>query len=465
MEMSFGLRQEQVMKLAPQIIQSIEILQLPLLALEERLQTELVENPVLEISEDTEKPVTPPEGEERVPDTFESLGEDWREYWNQGGGRTVRHVEHDRKLEAMQNTAARGQSLQDYLLGQLGLLDLSERQMTIAENIVYNLDTNGYLQYPLGDLLPSMSEPNVTLPEAEEVLRIIQTLDPPGVAARDLRECLLLQLDPDDPQHGLHRELILNHLEDIRTNHFTRIAKKTGRPLDEVKTSVEHILTLSPKPGTLFDTTEPAYILPDVIVEYEQGRYEVRLQESSLPRLTISPFYRKLLSAPGDNASTKDYIRKKIQSARWLINSIEQRRSTLLRVATAIVDAQPEFMEKGPSALKPLRMQEIAKRVGIHVSTVSRAISGKYIQTPQGIFEMKYFFTGGTEMSGGVTTSWSSIREAIGKLIEDEDKRHPLSDDEIARRLSGQSVEVSRRTVTKYRKAMGTPSSRRRRKY
>jgi len=467
MEMAFGLRQEQTMRLAPQIIQSIEILQLPLLALEERLQTELVENPVLEMTQKKDED-KPKEKTEEVIDPFDPLGEEWREHFRQSSGRSVRHVERDRKLDAMQNTAARGISLQDHMLGQLALIEVTERQHTLCENLICNIDTNGYLQYPLEEILPTIELPNVTVAELEAVLRVVQSLDPPGVGARNLTECLLLQLDRNDAHYVLKAELIRNHLDDIRTNRFPQIARDTGRSLEDVKKAVDFILTLTPKPGGPFDTTEAAYILPDVIVdETNEDDFEVKLQESGMPRLTISSFYRKLLATETDNPATKDYIRKKIQSARWLIDSIEQRRSTMLRVSQAIVDAQREFLKKGSTYLKPLRMQEVAKKVGVHVSTVSRAIAGKYMQTPQGIFEMRHFFAGGTgdDNGGGVAASWHSIRDRISRLLENEDPHKPHSDEEIARLLVRQGINVSRRTVTKYRKSMEIASSRQRRQY
>ena len=464
MEMAFGLRQEQTMRLAPQIIQSIEILQLPLLALEERLQTELIENPVLEM-EEKRQDAPPAEAKESPPDPLDSLGEEWSEHFSQWAPRSVRNVERDRKLDAMQNTSARGMSLQDFLLSQVSFLDADDRRKTLLQNVICNIDPNGYLQYPLEEILPTVGLPDVMLAELEETLRTVQMMDPPGVGARNLKECLLLQLDPDDAHLVLKTELIQNHLEDIRSNRFPQIAKETGRALEEVKKSVEFILTLNPKPGALFDNTEPAYILPDVIVDEADGGFDVKLHETGLPRLIISPFYRNLLASQANTVATKDYIRKKIQSARWLIDAIEQRRGTVLKVAKAIVEAQSDFLKKGAGQLRPLRMQEVARQVGVHVSTVSRAISSKYMQPPQGIFEMRYFFAGGTVNEGGASASWQSVRDRIGRLVQDEDHRTPLSDEDLARELIGQGLDVSRRTITKYRKTMGIPSSRQRRRY
>jgi len=464
MEMAFGLRQEQTMKLAPQIIQSIEILQLPLLALEERLQAELVENPVLELVQKRDEASERDNGQE-TRDPFEGLGEGWRDHFTQWSSRSVRHVERDRKLDAMQNTAARGISLQDHLLAQLTLIDITQRQHVLCENVICNIDTNGYLQYSPEEILPTVELSNATAEELDEAVKLVQGLEPRGVGARDLKECLLLQLDPEDFHYVLKAELIQSHLEDIRTNRFPQIVRDTGRTLEEVKKAIDFILTLSPKPGATFDTTEPAYILPDVIVEDTDEGFDVKLQEAGMPRLIISPFYRRVLSSEHNNPTTQEYIRKKIQSARWLIDSIEQRRTTLLKVSKAIVETQKEFLKKGTTYLKPLRMQEVARKVGVHVSTVSRAIANKYMQTPQGIVEMRYFFSGGTAQNAGGFTSWESVRDRIGRLVETEDTHIPLSDEEIARRLIGQGVDVSRRTVTKYRKSMGIPSSRQRRRY
>ncbi len=476
MEQTFGLRMEQRMKLAPQIIQSIEILQLPLLALEERLLTEMTENPVLEVEQpepetsETETGPEPAQPDETPraadePTSLADLDEDWREYFTRASAsRSIQHVERDKKLDAMQNTAARGVSLQEHLMNQISLLESDERRRHIAENIIFNLDNNGYLQYPLQDIIASMN--NGTTPdEAADILRVIQSLEPPGIAARDLQECLLLQVDDEVPNAELVRLLIREHLDDIRANRFPKIAKDTGHTLEETKRAVELVLSLNPKPGTIFDTSEPNYILPDVIVEENNGIYEVRLEETRLPHLVISPFYRRLLRNDSGSPETRDYIRKKIQAARWLIDSIQQRHHTLLRVARAMVAHQHDFFAKGVEALKPLRMQEIAREVGIHVSTVSRAIADKYMQTPQGIFEMKFFFTGGTAGGDGSLASWNSIKQRIRQTIDDENKRHPLSDEELAETLTSSGVEVSRRTVTKYRKAMGIPSSRKRRMY
>ena len=480
MEQTFGLRLEQRMRLAPQIIQSIEILQLPILALEERLETEMTENPVLEVETEEEEttegePSEPvervePEGPEETTrlegesPQLSDLDEDWREYFTRANTRSIQYTERDKKLDAMQNTAARGLSLQEHLMNQLSLLESNEHKRQIGENIIFNLDNNGYLQYPVQEVVNSMNG-GTTLEEAEGILRQIQTLEPPGIGARDLQECLLLQVDDGVPNAELVRLLIREHLDDIRANRFPKIAKDTGHTLEEIKRAVEFILTLNPKPGGMFDTSEPAYILPDVIVEENNGVYEVRLEETRLPHLVISPFYRKLLTHNAGTPEARDYIRKKIQAARWLIDSIEQRHNTLLRVSRAIVAHQLDFLAKGVEVLTPLRMQEIAREVGVHVSTVSRAIADKYIQTPQGIFDMKYFFTGGTAGGDGHQASWSSIKQRIRLTIDTEDKQSPLSDEELAEKLCGTGVDVSRRTVTKYRKAMGIPSSRRRRLY
>ena len=349
-------------------------------------------------------------------------------------------------------------------MNQFALLETGTRKREIAENIIFNLDDNGYLHYPMEEIITSMGN-GVTQDEAAKVLATIQTFEPIGVGARSLEECLLFQVGDDTFNAELIQIIIREHLNDIRANRLPKIARETGRALEEVKRAVEFVITLNPKPGAVFDTTETTYILPDVIVEENNsGGYEVRLEETRLPRLIISPFYRRLLRSNG-SPDTKDYIRKKIQAARWLIDSIEQRHDTLLKVSRAIVARQHEFMARGVEVLRPLRMQEIADEVGVHVSTVSRAIAGKYMQTPQGIFAMKYFFTGGISNSAGQMASWSSIKQHIRLVIGREDKKKPLSDEELSAKLCRSGIDVSRRTVTKYRKVMEIPSSRQRRIY
>ncbi|HHT9111092.1 MAG TPA: RNA polymerase factor sigma-54 [Candidatus Brocadiaceae bacterium] len=470
---------QQKMKLSPQIIQSIEILQLPLLALIEHVQQELAENPVLDEVVDEKKDENAGEGDETARlsesenaapvDELDKLGEiaeDWRDYYSQTTVRRNNYLEErDQKQEALENTAAKPMSLHDYLMGQLSLIDIPPRLVETCENIIYSIDKTGYLAGPLEEIMQSLEKP-LPIEDVKEALRIIQSLEPPGVGARNLQECLILQLDKRDPNYPLMRELLLHHLEDIEMRKYPMIAKKTGYGLEVIKKQVEFIRTLNPKPGSIFcDETIP-YVVPEVKVEYIDGKYEVFLiDNANLPHLHISSFYKRFLGENGADTTTRQYIQKKIESAKWLIDAIEQRRGTLYKIACKIVELQKGFLDEGIHHLRTLKMQDVADIVGVHVSTVSRAIAHKYIQTPQGIFEMKFFFTGGFQNVDGTMESWESIRQKLSDIVAKEDKSGPLSDEEVADKLRASGVDIARRTVTKYRRIMKIPSSRQRREY
>ena len=259
--------------------------------------------------------------------------------------------------------------------------------------------------------------------------------------------------------------LVSNHLDDLSANRIPKIAKDTGRSIEEIKQAIEFVSHLNPKPGTAFSAEVSPYVIPDIVVEYIEGRYEVRLEDDRLPRVYINSAYSRLLRDDHTVETAKDYIRKKIQAARWLIESIEQRRSTLHKIARAIVEIQQPFLEKGLASLVPLKMQTVAGATSVHVSTVCRAIADKYMQTPNGIFPLRFFFTGGTRTTDGRVRSRKSVREVVKQVIEAEDKQNPLSDDEVAARLQAQGLDIARRTVTKYRKALGIASTRQRRAY
>ncbi len=470
--------------LAPRMIQAMKILQLPLMELLERIDQEMIENPVLDIQErdpdlpdepiDYEADSVPPEQKELVvdeqhqEDDFDrlvSLSEEWDEHFDADRRVSANRVEEEgeRKHDAMANAVSRPQTLQDYLSDQLVWFDLDGPLRAMVERIIYNLDHDGYLQGDLSGLLDPEAGPD-DLQLAERALALVQRLDPPGVGARNLRECLLLQLTPDMPHLDAMRKVISNHLEDVRDNRLPLIQKKTGYSLEVVQAALEQLRHLKPKPGAAFVDEDPHAVIPDVFVERnEDGKYAVRLEDTQTPHLYISPYYRKLLKQSASDATTRDYIKDKINSAQWLIESIEQRRSTMQRVAQAIVDYQTAFLEHGPEAIEPLKMQQIADQVGVHVTTVSRAVDGKWIQTPRGIFPLKRFFGGGTVSASGEEIAWDAVRLKLNEIIEKEDKSSPLSDDDLKDELAKHGLNVARRTVTKYRKAMSIPSSRQRR--
>ncbi|WP_347273346.1 RNA polymerase factor sigma-54 [Candidatus Kuenenia sp.] len=474
---------QQKMKLSPQIIQSIEILQLPLLALAERVQQELMDNPVLEEVVEQPKEDSPvsedgsiagenaaqtewDDAKKAEVDRHNEMAEDWNEYYSKT---TIRKSalsdERDQKQEALENTAAKPMSLHDYLLGQLSLMEVPEHLYEACENIIYSVDTSGYLSGPLEEIVSSFEKP-VSLADAEKALEIVQTLEPPGIGARNLQECLLLQLDNRDPNYHITKDLLQNYLLEIESRKYPAIAKKTGYSLETIKKQVEFIRTLNPKPGSVFNDETIPYVVPEVKVEQIDGEYEVFLiDNANIPHLHISSFYRKSLSEGNIDSSTRQYIQKKIESAKWLVDAIEQRRSTLYKVACKIVSMQKGFLDEGVHRLRTLKMQDVADIVGVHVSTVSRAIAHKYIQTPQGVFEMKFFFTGGFQNADGNMESWESIRQKLIEIVAKEDKSNPLSDEEVADKLGASGVDIARRTVTKYRRILKIPSSRQRKAY
>jgi RNA polymerase sigma-54 factor len=363
----------------------------------------------------------------------------------------------------MANMIARPQSLQDYLRDQLGWFKIEPDLRAMCERIIYSLDSNGYLQGRLEDLL-GLDATREDHALAQRALAVVQKLDPPGVAARNLQECLLLQLIPGMPFFEQLQTLITKYMEDIEHNRLPVISRRTGFSIELIQQALTELRKLNPKPGATYNNEPVPPVTPDVFVELgEDGKYQIRLEDGRTPSLFISPYYRKLFAAGQVNDETREYIKRKINSAQWLIDSIQQRRSTLTRVAQAIVDHQTEFLSKGPEAIEPLKMQQIADKVGVHVTTVSRAVDDKWIQTPRGIFPLKRFFCGGTVSADGEEVAWDTIRLKLQELIDNEDKQRPKSDDQLVKDLAAAGVTVARRTVTKYRKAMNIPSSRQRR--
>lgn len=490
MRLSFGqeLRLVQKQVLAPRMIQSMEILQLPILALQERIEQELQENPILELQE--EEPELPTEGAPSEPenpdapadtekelvvdetknneDDFERLlnmDEEWPDHFDERPRLSASRMEEegDRKHDAMVNMVARPQSLHDYLKDQLGWFDLDKPLRQMCERIIYSLDSNGYLKTSLEEIV-DLSGGAQQLELARQALKVVQKLDPPGVGAHDLRECLLLQLKPDMPFYEQLEAIISHHLEDLEHNRMPAIERRTGYSMAVIQKTLVELRKLKPKPGADFSNDYIPNVTPDVFLDVdEQGKYKVRLEDGRTPSLRISAFYRQLLMNGSATAEDKEYIKRKINSAQWLIDSIEQRRNTLTRVSQAIVDYQTEFLNKGPEHIEPLKMQQIADQVGVHVTTISRAVDDKWIQTPRGIFPLKRFFGGGTVSADGEEVAWDAVRLKLQEIVDGESKQEPLSDDELVKELAKHGLTVARRTVTKYRKAMKIPSSRQRR--
>ncbi len=487
MRLSFGLEQRLVQKqmLAPRMIQSMEILQLPIQALEARIEQEMNENPLLEAQDvdptapdepvEVENPNEPTESERELVvddgnnvDDFERLLEmdqQIPDFFDESPRKSAGQMEMDanRRHDALANLATRATTLQDALELQLRELDVSREVAEVALRIISSLDSNGYLMVSLEDLLPADSTEE-DLRIALQALDAVQGMDPKGVGARNLRECLLLQLTPDMLFFDELKTLISGHLEDLKENRLPAIQRKTGYSIECIQETWEELKTLNPKPGSIYQQTFAPTVIPDVFLdEGDDGKLTVRLEDGRTPRLRISNYYLQRLKNGQATPEEKEYVKRKFNAAQWLIESIEQRRSTLTRVAQAIVDRQTEFIRQGPEFIEPLKMQQIADKVGVHVTTVSRAVDDKYIQTPRGILPLREFFVGGTTSADGEEIAWDAIRIKLQELVDAEDKSKPYSDDELVKQLKNHGLNVARRTVTKYRKKMDIPSSRQRR--
>jgi RNA polymerase sigma-54 factor len=502
LEMTGQMRMEQRMKLAPHMIQSMEILQLPILALQERIEQELNSNPVLEL-EDTDNPeeaAAPPEsapddnmGEKTlVVDTdnnkvsdferLENIEDDFKDFLDQSGPYRTRHDddEKDPKLEAIKNTAAPPQSLHDYLTEQWLMVDADDPVKIAGGAIIDYIDDRGYLSVPLEQLY-NKDQKDFTPKDLEKALPLVQQLDPPGVGARDLRECLLIQLTQrgdEGPQAGsptsgvadmsFEYRLIADHMDALLENRLPDIAKKMECSIERLNQAIRRLSKLDISPGLQIGRNDSIPITPDVLVESRDGAgdFSVRLADSSLPSLRLNPFYTRMADDHQTSENTRKFLQNNIRSAHWIIEAIEQRKHTLLKVAQTIVRHQRDFFEQGPLYLRPLPMATVAQEVGVHLATVSRAVSGKYLQCEWGILPLRKFFSGGTEDASGEAHSWEAIRVKLQQIIDEEDKAQPLNDDQIKKKLAEAGIpNLARRTVAKYRKLMNIPTARFRRKY
>ncbi len=462
-----SLQQQQI--LAPQMILSMEVLLLTSQQLEARIEKEFAENPALEIEEHLGGPESgtavgaPPEGETKLFEQLATFKEPSGLNWLDAPRRRSRGGDFD-KHEALQNVEGAPPGLRDYLIQQLHLLDIAPRFVHAGEFIVNNIDERGYLLHPVEALRECLRD-ELTDEEFELVLTTVRNLDPPGVGAEGLQECLLLQLDRDLQTYPLESEILRNHIDDLRNNKIPKIARDLGRTVQDIKEALEIISLLEPYPGREYSPAVRAVVRPDVVVEEVEDGYVVHIHDDSVPPLKVSDTCRNLLSESRGKREITQFLRRKIDSAQWLIQAVEQRRRTLRDITTAIVDYQRAFLDHGPEQLRAMKMQTIADIVGVHISTISRAIKGKYVQTPRGMFELRYFFTGGVERGDGEVESRRNVYRRISNLIENEDKSKPLSDTAIARELRADGLDIARRTVTKYRDQRGIPPSRLRRKY
>jgi len=491
------------MKLSPRIIQAMEILQLPMLALQERIEEELASNPCLELRDASgdQEPAPAKEEEaaergeeamvvtedeshqadfERLEDFNEEFGEEMD--WSERPRRPVRGTdERDPKLDALANTPAPEQSLIDYLLEQWAFVEAPEHLKAAGRVIISNIDEDGYLRTPLEELVRA-GDPAVSLEALRSALPLVQKLDPPGVGARDLRECLLIQLDAElsaraggEPKPELEslpgdlnlaRQLVGEFLREIELNHIPQIAKRTGRSVEEIKGALACLARLDPRPGRLIGQRSVPYIVPDAVVDLdEEGNVVVTMLDGNVPALRISKTYRKMMRSGRTDAKAKEFIRRNLRSAKWLMGAIMQRRQTVRRVVEEVFKTQRAFLERGQEALRPLPMTEVAAKVGVHVATVSRAVAGKYVQTPRGIFPLRMFFSGGTTTSAGEDVAWDAVKARLKEIVDGEDKSAPLNDDQIAQALRAEGITIARRTVAKYRNLLSIPPARQRKQF
>lgn len=466
MQMNYSLTLSQTQKLlmTPELRQAITILQLSSLELCDYIEQELLNNPLLDKEEDeytafSEDGMRVDEGKTNE-DTIE-----WEEYLQDYFDWDFLRFPKERKEEetSFENFVSANQTLQEYLLMQLRLAAADKKIFKIGEFLIGNLDKNGYLAVSVQEAARIL---RVREEEVEEALKVVQTLDPPGVGARNLQECLLIQVEQKGIKDPNLYELIKHHLKDLAEARYTRIAEKLNVPLSKVQELKDIVLSLDPKPARNFSSAnEIQYVIPDAVIEKVGNEYVVIMNDSVTPRLSINPYYRSLLMSEDKESLTSKFLTRKLEAALWLIKSLEQRRMTLYKVIKAIVEVQREFLDKGISGLKPLTLKQIADVVGVHESTVSRAISGKYVQTPRGVFELKFFFQNGLENENGSSTCAETIKKMLKEMISNEDPYNPLSDQMIADDLKKKGIRISRRTVAKYREQLGIPSSAKRKRY
>jgi RNA polymerase sigma-54 factor len=465
MKHSLNLQLRPALIMTPRLQQALKLLQVPTLELQQILKQEIMQNPMLEEvdeltdNEDLAKEENADEkNNEEAEDPTQDDPIDWSDYLQDGALDRAYIPASEQSTEFLEKVPVTRTTLAETLLEQLHFLDLTPLHLTVAEFLIGSLDDRGFLVTPLDEVAAATGQP---LEECEKVLRLIQALEPIGVGARDLRECLLIQLDARRERGTLPWRIIDEHFDHLVNRRFPEIARQLKCTVEEVQEAADVVSTLNPRPGLEISSEDPKYVVPDLLVERVDEEYVVLLNDRHLPRLRISSAYESVLREKKKNndgrtgeKETRDYIQGKLNSARWLIQTIEQRRRTMIKVMNCIIREQREFFERGIAFLRPLTLQQVARQIDMHESTVSRVCSGKYVQTPRGVFELKFFFSSGLETEDGEDVSARTAKDIIRTLIEEEDKKAPHSDDGIAKILHERGLKIARRTVAKYREQL-----------
>ena len=482
--LSQSTQMRQDLKINPRLYQAMDLLYMPLLDLQQHLKQELLNNPFLDLVEDDEEEED--ESEDAVeavveePQTPEKDEIDWEEILLDGFD-TGGHREEREEREHFEPITVGTRDLGDHLRDQVALLELTPRQALIADEFIGNVNDDGYLAASVSEIVVALNDMArnaaeaagreisedmlYTEAEGEEMLGIVQTLDPPGIAARDLKECLLLQLREAGLQQSVPYRLVRDCFDELINHRWSEISKRFGISATDVQAAADEIAKLDPKPGLRYSTRSDNYIIPDLVVDKIDDQYHVFLNDANLPRLKLSKAYQDIArdkkKFDGEN---KEFISSKLNSANWMIQAIEQRRQTMLKVMNYIVERQREFFEKGVQFLKPLTLREVAEVINMHESTVSRVTNEKYVQTPRGVLPLKFFFSSGLATADGEDVSARGIKAQLQKLVEDEDPKHPLTDQAIVNILRESGVQIARRTVAKYRDQLGVLPARMRKR-
>ncbi len=468
--LSLSQSQRLQMTMAPQLRQSLEILQIPVLELRQMIRKEIEQNPTLEetpldtptveiepggAAENVEEPAQEMDFEKEY-EALAKLDDEWRDYFFQDMQGDGSSADQRKSRQFFFDSLSRSETLQEHLVRQLSFAELSEEDEPVARLVIGSINDDGYLTTPPEELAASV---DCDRQHFMDILAVIQSFHPTGVGARDVRECLLIQLERLGKETSLAADIVRDHLDRLAARKFAQIARALKVPDEDIRKAQTLISTLEPKPGRIYTSEEPAYVLAEIVVGKVDGAYTIVLNDDPLPRLRISRKYRRLMENPDTPAEVRAYIRERIRASSFLIKSIDQRQRTIHRIAAEIVRVQSAFLDNGIESLKPMTMAEVARTVGVHETTVSRAVAGKYMQTPAGLFELKYFFTTGFKMGNGDEVSNASVKDRIAHMVAGEDSTRPLSDQDLVDQLREQGVEVARRTIAKYRLALRIPPS------